>query len=184
MLSRHIAAAVLTGVIIAAPLAQAQSQSAGGASDGARAEQGERKQHRRGKHGGVPHGRHLERALENVELPADTRAEIDQLLDSSRSTNRALRRGLRQAHREMRELMQADSPDEGAILAKAEAIGAMRTEMQKDRLLTLIRIRAQLSPEQREALTQEMASHRKGKRRGHMEHRRHGQDRGKGSAVQ
>lgn len=65
-------------------------------------------------------------------------------------------RQIRAAHEAMRGLLEAAEPDEEAILAQADAIGALRTELDKDRLVTLLRIRARLSPEQREPLTQQL----------------------------
>jgi len=128
-------------------------------------EQSDRQVQRRGGRGGVPHGRRLERALEHVELPEEVRDDIDDLLDGSHRSQRKLKRDARKANRRMRELLSADNPDEEAIVAEAETIGRIRTDMQKDRLLTLLRIRGRLSPEQRAALTDFMQSQRRKGRR-------------------
>ena len=57
-------------------------------------------------------------------------------------------------HEELRELLSADSPDESAIMAKADEIGAVKTSLKKHHLRTMLQIRSQLTPEQREKLVE------------------------------
>ena len=103
--------------------------------------------------GGPPGPSPLERAIESVELPPEVRSQIDALLDVSHSSRRGLHRELRGAREEMRELLEADDPQEDAILAQAEVIGRLQVSLEKDRLMTLLRIRALLTPQQRDSLT-------------------------------
>lgn len=103
--------------------------------------------------GGPPGPSPLERAIESVELPPEVRSQIDALLDASHSSRRGLHRELRGAREEMRELLEADDPQEDAILAQAEVIGRLQVSLEKDRLMTLLRIRALLTPQQRDSLT-------------------------------
>ena len=126
-----------------------------------------------GQPGGPPHrrphhGPPMEHALEQVELPDEVRSDVDALLDASRKSRREIHRELRKAHEKMRALLDAESPDEDAILAQADEIGRLEVTAEKDRLRTLLRIRERLSPEQREAMTrvlEEMKSKR-GRHRG------------------
>ena len=129
-------------------------------------EQSDRQVQRRGGRGGIPHGRRLERALEHVELPQEVRDDIDDLLDASHRNQRKLKRDVRKANQRMRELLSAEEPDEKSIMTEVETIGSIKTEMQKDRLLTLLRIRGRLSLEQRDALTRFMQSQRGKARKG------------------
>jgi Spy/CpxP family protein refolding chaperone len=109
--------------------------------------------------GGRPPGASpMELALEDVDLPAEVREEIDALLDASHRTRRIVHRSLRKAHDAMRALLESAQPDEDAILGQAEKIGELRTSLEKDRLVTLLRIRERLSPDQREVLTKALGS--------------------------
>ena len=107
-----------------------------------------------------PHGgSRMERALEEVDLPAEVRKEVDALLDASHRTRRDIHRSLRREHAHMRELLEAAEPDEDAILAQAEEIGRLQTALEKDRLTTLLRIRERLSEDQRAVLTEVLRGH-------------------------
>jgi Spy/CpxP family protein refolding chaperone len=125
-------------------------------------------EHRGGRPGGGPpggpHGIPLDQALEELTLPEDVREDVDTMLDEAHQRRRTLHRSLRQAHDVMRGLLEAAEPDETAILAQADEIGRLRTELDKTRLLTLLRINRRLSPEQKEALTQALGA-RNGKGR-------------------
>lgn len=121
-----------------------------------------------GPPGGSPGGPRLEHALERVELPDDVRAKVDGLLDTSRANQRELRRALRQAHDRMRELLEEAEPSEDAVLQQAGEIGGLQTELEQERLRSLLRIRAELTPEQREAMTEALRPRRRdGRRPGH-----------------
>lgn len=52
------------------------------------------------------------------------------------------------ARMDMRKLMRADRPDQGAINAQIDKMGQMRTAMQKTRVATMLEARAQLTPDQ------------------------------------
>jgi Spy/CpxP family protein refolding chaperone len=70
-----------------------------------------------------------------VEASGGHHAELLQKLDAARSA--------------MRELLSVPVPDPDAVMAQAEAIGAVETELHKNRLTAILEIRALLSPEQR-----------------------------------
>jgi Spy/CpxP family protein refolding chaperone len=71
----------------------------------------------------------------------------------------------------MRTALEADAPDEAALMAHADRIGEITTELRKQHLRTLLAVNAQLTPEQREALRPQ---------RGEGGHGRHGRHGGRG----
>lgn len=107
-----------------------------------------------GGHGGK--GARLERAVEQLELDEARRAEVFAVIDGARAEKRALRERIRTAHQEMKALLEDRGASEEAVLAKADAIGALRTELQKHELRTLLAVRARLSPEQQAQLAEAM----------------------------
>ncbi len=111
----------------------------------------------------TPHGLRLERFVEELGLDAQTLAQVDAIIDASRTKKRTLRRQLREARRQMRSLLEAEEPQEAELLEQADRIGSLRTELRKEQLKTMLRVRALLSPEQRAALLERL---NKGPRRG------------------
>lgn len=100
-------------------------------------------------HGG---GEFLERHAEQLGLePAQSEA-ISQLIEQSREQGEGLREQVHQLRRGLHELLQADVPDAEAVMAKADALGAVETDLNKLRLSTMMGIHAQLTPEQRAEL--------------------------------
>lgn len=119
----------------------------------------------KGGHGGP----RLERAIDRLELDEAKRAEVFSVLDAARPASRELREQIRAAHQELRTLLAAPAIDEAAVLVQADAIGALRTELSKHRLSTLLQVREQLSPEEQEKLTEAMEK-RQGRRHGERRH--------------
>jgi len=109
----------------------------------------------RGPAGAMSENR-LEGLVEKLGLDEATLVEVDALLDASRDRGRKLRRNLREAHDQMRGLLDASSPDEAAIFAQIDVISGLRGDLEKNRLGTLIRVRALLSPEARGRLLESM----------------------------
>jgi len=101
-------------------------------------------------------GPRLERALEKLELDEAKRAEVFGVIDAARPAGRELRERMRTAHEEMRALLEDAGAGEEAVLAKADAIGALHTELRKHELRTLLQVRARLSAEQQAQLTEAM----------------------------
>jgi Spy/CpxP family protein refolding chaperone len=108
-----------------------------------------------GGRGGMQEGR-LERLVEELALEESTRVAVDAVLDTSRVRGREIRRRLRAAHDEMRALLESAEPDEATIFAQVDTISALEAEVEKNRLGTLIRVRALLSDEAREQLLKSM----------------------------
>ena len=114
------------------------------------------------KHG--PHGPNmssmLESRVEKLDLDEATRNAVYAIIDGSKSTERETKTRLRNEHESLRTLLKQESPDETAVLEHADRIGALMTELRKQQLRTLLAVRAQLTPEQREALRPPDGEHR------------------------
>jgi Spy/CpxP family protein refolding chaperone len=118
---------------------------------------------------GGPHGpaRGLEPAVEALDLDGETRGKAFALIDAARPRSRELHESLRGAREELRALLEQPEASEAAVLAQVDAIGALRTELEKHDVRTLVQVRALLSPEQRAALAEAMQRH---PHRGHGRH--------------
>lgn len=118
-----------------------------------------------GPQGHQPHrrGAWLQHLTDKLDLDDDTRTSVRALIDARRERTRDARKELKAAHTQMYEMLQADQPDEAQVLAQVERIGALRTALHKQRMQTILRVRALLSPEQRATLL-EMFKKRRGKR--------------------
>ena len=126
--------------------------------------------------GGPPPGRFIERQAERLGLDEETRSSIRAIADTSHAKGKEIRKSLRQAHREMRELLQQDSPNEANVLQQAENIGTLQVKEQQNRLQAMLQIRVLLTPAQRQEiiqLRQEDRPHRR--RRGRRRGKRRGQ---------
>ncbi len=87
-----------------------------------------------------------------LDLDEETRTSIRDIVRGSREASEALRDELHGLHREMRSLLSQDDPDEDDVMQLADRIGLLETSLHKRRLAAMLRIRAQLTPEQREEL--------------------------------
>jgi Spy/CpxP family protein refolding chaperone len=115
------------------------------------------------------HGPRVERALERLELDDTQRAEVLSVIEAARPAHRELRDQLRAALKELRAMLADPEVVEASVLAQADAIGAMSTELSKQRLSTLMQVRERLSPEQQEELVDAMKM-RHGRRHGERRH--------------
>jgi len=104
-----------------------------------------------GKLGGGPGGC-IERNADALGLDSDTLAKVDAIAADARAQCGDLRVQVREARQEMRRLLAADTPDEAAVMAQADRIGEAMTAVHKHHLATLLKIRALLTPEQRQQL--------------------------------
>jgi Spy/CpxP family protein refolding chaperone len=103
---------------------------------------------------GPPPERFIEEHAERLGLGDETLEALHEIVDESRERGKGLRVELRDAHEKMRELLSQEEPDESAVMKQAEAIGELELEERKNRLRATLRIRALLTPEQREELVQ------------------------------
>ncbi len=150
--SKQVWVSLAAAVLLILPLA-AGARPPGGAMPGGGGPGG-------GAPGGGPPGamseNRLEGLVEELGLDTATLAKVDEVLDASRDRGRKLHRDLRSAHDEMRSLLDVSSPDEAAIFAQIDVISGLQGELEKNRLGTLIRVRALLSPEARGRLLESM----------------------------
>jgi Spy/CpxP family protein refolding chaperone len=120
-------------------------------------------------HGPPPIDRALERHADRLGLDDAARARIRELAEAGRAEQAELRDSLSARHEEMRALLDQDAPDEQAVLGQAERIGELETALQKERLRTMLKIRALLTPAQRAELVtihQEMRERHRERRGG------------------
>ena len=89
---------------------------------------------------------------ERLGLDQETLAAIRTLVEAARVRRETLRTELRQAYAQMRALLSQVAPDEAAVMQQADAIGALELAARKQRLQAMLRIRALLTPAQRQEL--------------------------------
>lgn len=116
-----------------------------------------------GGRGEMGAGPRLERAIESLDLDEAQRTAVLSVIDAARPSSRELRAQVRAAHQELRALLADPAVDESAVLAQADAIGTLRTELSKHRLRTLLEVREQLSPEQQRQLAEAMQQRQSGR---------------------
>jgi Spy/CpxP family protein refolding chaperone len=110
---------------------------------------------------GGPPGDRLEKHLEGLDLAPGQMERVHAIVADSKAEREAIHARIREAYREMHALLEQEKPDEDAVMRQAEKIGAIKTEGRKAMLRTLLRVRTELSPEQRRKLME-------------MKHERHG----------
>jgi Spy/CpxP family protein refolding chaperone len=115
------------------------------------------------------HGRdrltRLEHQIERLDFDRETQTSVYAIIDQARAEQRETRRQIRKSYEALRALLEQDAPDETAVLAQADVIGALQTTYRKQSLRTLFAVQAQLTPEQRASLRKAMQD-RTGKHRG------------------
>jgi len=106
-----------------------------------------------GRHGpGSPRAQ-LEQYLKQLDLKPEQEEKVQAILDGSKTGREELRTQVQQAFKELRGMLDQASPDEQAIFRQADKIGELKTQQQKAMLRTLLKVRAELTPEQRLRLT-------------------------------
>jgi Spy/CpxP family protein refolding chaperone len=106
----------------------------------------------------------MERHADELGLDEATRAAIQEIAARSRLVEEPIREELQELHEGMRSLLDADSPNLDDVMQWAERSGSAQTELKKQRLRTMLEVRALLSPEQRQKLV-EIFEERKGRRK-------------------
>jgi periplasmic protein CpxP/Spy len=105
-----------------------------------------------GRHGPPPIDRILERHAAELNLSDAVREQVRAIAAESEEHEAPLREALRAQRDALHELLAQDAPDPDAVMQQAELVGAAETEMHKQRLRTLLAVRALLTPEQRQQL--------------------------------
>ena len=102
---------------------------------------------------GAHPGRFLEEEYaERLGLEAGTLAAIGAIAEAAHLQSKTLRTELHQAYAQMRALLSQALPDEFAVMQQADAISALDLAERKNRLQAMLRIRALLTPAQRQEL--------------------------------
>jgi Spy/CpxP family protein refolding chaperone len=96
--------------------------------------------------------RFIAQYAERLGLDQETLGTIRTIVDASRAQEETLRAELRQAQAQMRTLLSQEVPNAAAVMQQADAIGALELASRKQRLQALLRIRALLTPAQRQEL--------------------------------
>lgn len=105
--------------------------------------------------GGGPHFERLyEEHAEELGLDPETIAAIRAIVDSSEERAKELEAQSVRAHDALRALLSEDLPDESTVMKATDEVGRIETQLRKHRLATMLRIRALLTPEQRERLVE------------------------------
>jgi Spy/CpxP family protein refolding chaperone len=99
-----------------------------------------------------PVGGLIERHAERLGLTGQPLAAVQAIVAASGERHAALLARLDAARAQMRELLSQPVPDAQAVMAQADAIGAIETDLHKNRLQAILDIRNQLTPEQRAEL--------------------------------
>lgn len=109
--------------------------------------------------GGGPHSHHfgghhgpdgfIERHADRLGLDDQQRGAIRAIVDASWAEAAPIEEASHEAHEELRRMLDVDEPDEAAIMAQVELLGALQTDSHKLRMRTMLSIRRLLTPEQR-----------------------------------
>jgi Spy/CpxP family protein refolding chaperone len=98
----------------------------------------------------------LEEMSDKIGADSQTIAKIKDLAYNANKELIGLRAEMDQNHLEMKRLMDLDSPDDKAIIAQIDKIGAVEIKLRKNRISLLLAVRKVLTPEQRTKLKQLM----------------------------
>ncbi len=101
---------------------------------------------------GPPPDIRLERRLGKLGLDPAQQEKVGAILAAAREGREQRRAQLRNAFEQLHALLEQDRPDEAAIMQQVDVIGALKTEQHKAMLHTLLQVRAELTPEQRQKL--------------------------------
>ena len=109
--------------------------------------------HERGEHGRMrgDYTMRLKKQLGELGLADAQKKKIDAIYEASKK-DQGDRSDVRAEYRKLHEMLEQAKPDEKAIEAQVEKIGKIKTEQHKAMLKTLLAVRAELTPEQREKL--------------------------------
>ena len=118
-----------------------------------------------GRHGHAPEAR-LQHDLDRLGLSSDQLQQVQAILDAAKVQREQTHAQLRAAFDAMHTLLEQDTPDEAAVMAQADKIATLKTAAEKNMLHTLLAVRAQLTPEQRQKL-KDMHEHDAPPWRGH-----------------
>ena len=99
-----------------------------------------------------------EQKVRRMDLQPEQRAKVAKILEESHKEREQIQVRVRQASTELNELLRQPDVKEHAVLKQADKLGELRTEWQKAMLRALLKVRAELTPEQRQQLLSEAPS--------------------------
>lgn len=118
----------------------------------------------------VPEHR-MEKLKEKLELSDEQAAAIETIRQAGREKSVALRKEMMRLRNELKGEMLKDEPSEKTALSLVDKIGALKTELQANRMKNRLEVRRQLTPQQRDKMLMRHGSFerdhgRKGSRHG------------------
>jgi len=125
-------------------------------------------------------GHRMEFLAERLELTDEQVTVIEGIHDEGQAKNMELRKEMMRLRNELEGEMLKDDPSEKAALDLTGKIGALRTEIQANRMTSRLEVRKQLTPEQRDKMLMMRERHQGREGREGREGRRGG-SRGMGS---
>ncbi len=105
-------------------------------------------------HHGPPGGpvKMFEHHAEEIGLDDADLMRIKAIFDASKDEMMTLKESLHDSRAKLRSMMDADTPDEQAIMAQIDTITAISGDLHRLRVKTMLDIRATLTPDQREKM--------------------------------
>ena len=94
----------------------------------------------------------LDRVARAIDLDEDTRAAMREITQELTAENAPRRAAIRKERLLLRSLLEADEPDEAAVMAQVDKLSELQTALWKTRLTGLMEMRSLLTPVQREKL--------------------------------
>ncbi|MEZ4468123.1 MAG: periplasmic heavy metal sensor [bacterium] len=116
--------------------------------------------------GRLPSAKQLERLADDLGLDDATRERLKGQVKATREALKEKNKAVRAGREELKGLMQADTPNRAAVMAKIEDLGRLQTEIKKVQMGALLDLQASLTPEQRAKLRERMGEMRKGRGKG------------------
>lgn len=101
--------------------------------------------------------------IEKLKLTDEQRKAMDAILQDHREKLIDLHAGLEKAELAMQPLVQADQPNETAILAQIDKVAQARADLEKANARFLLALRAKLTPEQWKAMQEMRRDRREGR---------------------
>ena len=96
---------------------------------------------------------HLERQVARAGLAPETTKVVYEQIDQARAERRSIEASLGAAQQQMGSLLDRDGASADVVMAQADAVGALETQLHKLELRTLLEIRDLVTPEQWKALS-------------------------------
>jgi Spy/CpxP family protein refolding chaperone len=94
----------------------------------------------------------IERHAKRLGLDDATVKKMRGIVETSRAENEKLRKQTEVEQGALRKMLEQDTPDEKAVMAQADKIGALMVQQRKNQLRAVLMIRGMLTPEQRAEL--------------------------------